>query len=143
MIEYLLLLFWKRFITDNIKKVPRETQNLLCKKGDLYTLYYFVAENGCRCSFSGGEEPSLILETGDNNRKVLEATCFFTISGTDIKALFKTAFNIIDADIVTALFHTVCNSADAFISAVNADIVKPDKTIKLSCPLYRLNGSHT
>lgn len=87
--------FTRAYVTDDIKKIPEETQNLLVFENGLYTLYYFVAYGDCRCSFSGGNEPSLIFETGDDNVKVSEAVAFFKLSGTDLYKLFEEAAEIL------------------------------------------------
>ena len=104
--------FTRPFITDKVEDIPPETQNLLCKKGKVYTIYYFVAENGCRCSFEGGKDPSLVLETGDDNRNVSSAILFLTISGEDICALFKDA-----AEILSERFENVKLLKDKILPA--------------------------
>lgn len=78
-------------VGKNVCDISHETQFLLTKKGDKYTVVYPLSAETSRASLCGGNKLLICVETGSSHVKVSSGICAYAAEGDDPYILIKTA----------------------------------------------------
>lgn len=81
-------------ITNLSEDIPEETQFLLTKKQDVYTVYFALATSACRSSLYGTKEGLYVLmETGEDGLEFSDTPVCFEIEGKNVYRIIADGFS--------------------------------------------------